>query len=107
MKRAIRAEAAETLRHSGLALRTGKEVKAAPSARRSPFQRKRVNFELPERVADQLSGYAEQTGRSKTEFVRTAVGVFALLCDEIAAGNRVLVVQPDGSTPLRELVLPR
>lgn len=84
----------------------GKEVMASPSGKTLTFQRKRVNFELPELVANQLSEYAEQTGRSKTEFVRTAIGVFAILCDEIATGNRVFVMQPDGKVALRELVLP-
>lgn len=70
-------------------------------------QRRRLNLEMPERVVEQLSLYAAKTGRSKTEFVRTAVGLFAVLCDEIDLGHRVLVVGDDGTTPIRELVLPR
>jgi hypothetical protein len=68
--------------------------------------RKRLNVEFPQRVADQLDTYAEVTGRSKTEFLRLAIGTYAVLCDEMLSGNRVFVASSDGSKLLRELVLP-
>lgn len=105
MKHATSAHARLKVSGAGSTKQT-KEVMTSPSGKTLTFQRKRVNFELPELVADQLSEYAEQTGRSKTEFVRTAIGVFAILCDEIAVGNRVFVMQRDGKVALRELVLP-
>ncbi len=73
-----------------------------------PFKivRRRVTLDLPGPAADTLSAYADRTGRSKTEFVRASVGVFALLCDEIALGNRVIVMRPDGKTLVKELILP-
>jgi hypothetical protein len=68
--------------------------------------RKRLNVEFPQRVADQLDSYAEATGRSKTEFLRLAIGTYAVLCDEMLNGNRIFVASQDGRKLLRELVLP-
>lgn len=70
------------------------------------IRRKRLNVEFPHHVADQLDTYAEATGRSKTEFLRLAIGTYAVLCDELVRGNRVFITSPDAKQHLRELVLP-
>lgn len=73
----------------------------------SSRQKQRVHMQLPEGVVEELAEYAELTGRTKTEFVRMAIGVLTILCDEIAKGRRVFVMEKDGSTKAQELILPR
>lgn len=68
--------------------------------------RQRVSFSFPEPVVENLKTISEKLGRSQTEFLRLAIGTYIVLSEELAQGNRVVIMDADRERVLKELVLP-
>jgi hypothetical protein len=60
---------------------------------------KRLQIDFSERAYIELSGLQERLdAKSKSEVIRTSLGVLRWLLDESEADNRLLLQKPDGST---------
>ncbi len=60
---------------------------------------KRLQIDFSERAYNDLSELQEiLDARSKSEVIRTSLGLLRWLLDESAAGNRLMLQKPDDST---------
>jgi hypothetical protein len=67
---------------------------------------RRLNVNLPSKVADDLEKLANDSGRSMTEIVRTALGLVKIAQEVTDKDQKLIVTNSDGK-PLKEIVLPR
>jgi hypothetical protein len=67
---------------------------------------RRLNVNLPSKVADDLEKLASDSGRSMTEIVRTALGLVKIAQEVTDKDQKLIVTNSDGK-PLKEIVLPR
>jgi hypothetical protein len=74
-----------------------------PQIRTQPTMR-RLNINLPESVYDTLQRLAQQTNRTMTDIIRTALSLVKIALETDAKGNKLAVVSPDGKV-LKEIVL--
>ena len=65
---------------------------------------KRLNINLPESVYDTLQRLAQQTNRTMTDIIRTALSLVKIALETDAKGNKLAVVSPEGKV-LKEIVL--
>ena len=67
---------------------------------------RRLNINLPPKVAEDLEKLANDSGRSMTEVVRTALGLVKIAQEVTDKDQKLIVTNSDGK-PLKEIVLPR
>ena len=67
---------------------------------------RRLNVNLPEDTYRQLKKLADESHRSMTEVVRTALGLVKIALEEERKDNSIAVVDRMG-TPIKEIVLAR
>jgi Arc/MetJ-type ribon-helix-helix transcriptional regulator len=67
---------------------------------------RRLNINLPSKVAEDLEKLATDSGRSMTDVVRTALGLVKIAQDVTDRDQKLIVADSEGK-PLREIVLPR
>jgi hypothetical protein len=67
---------------------------------------RRLNINLPENVAQDLERLANDSGRTMTDVVRTALGLVKI-AQEVKDKDQKLIVADAEGKPLKEIVLPR
>ncbi len=67
---------------------------------------RRLNINLPEKTFNELQELADRSGRTMTDFMRTALGLAKVAIEESEKENRLAVTNKDGKL-LKEILIPR
>jgi hypothetical protein len=88
-----------------------KDVTAAsssfPPEGKPPLKMKRVSFNVPERLYDDIQAFAEERGETITGVMRWSLGVSKVIWDEIKQGHSIRSTPPQEGVERRELIFSR